>query len=85
MALDHQGFIIDGAVLVGGAATEDGVDAAQQLVPEGDDGFLVSCADLQGVEFFPQRNVSMKMRHRGVEFSVAQEAPEGRVSLRSAG
>jgi type I restriction enzyme M protein len=31
------------------------------------------------------RNVSMKMRHRGVEFSVAREAPGGRWSLWSAG
>ncbi|WP_295384248.1 MoxR family ATPase [uncultured Thiodictyon sp.] len=33
----------------------------------------------------PNRNVSMKMRHRGVEFSVAREALGSRLSLRPAG
>lgn len=31
------------------------------------------------------RNVSMKMRHRGVEIRVAREAPGGQMSLRPAG
>jgi predicted nucleic acid-binding protein len=34
---------------------------------------------------FDERNVSMKMRHRGVEVSVTREAPRGRLWSRLGG
>ena len=46
-----------------------------------EESFFVRHAYFLGAE----RNVSMKMRHRGVEIRVAREAPGGQMSLRPAG
>ena len=48
VAFDHQGFVISGAVVVGLAGLEQGMDDAQHLVGAGDDGAFVAAAGGQG-------------------------------------